>query len=181
MKFCSECGQSITRAVPTGDNRERYVCTQCGTVHYQNPLIVAGCVPVHEGRILLCKRAIEPRLGYWTVPAGFMELGETVAAAAAREAREEAVAEVQIGALLAVIDVVQARQVHVFFEAGLASPEFAAGDETLEAGLYAPDEIPWDDIAFTSVRLALERHLANRGNGGHCEVLMTAVPKMVRK
>ena len=181
MNFCGECGKPVGRTVPPGDNRERYVCAHCGTVHYQNPRVVAGCVPVHDGKILLCKRAIEPRLGYWTVPAGFMELGETVAAAAAREAREEAVATVQIGALLAVVDVVQAGQVHVFFEAALPHPDFAAGDETLEAGLYAPDEIPWDDIAFTSVRLALERHLANRENGGQADVLMTEVPKRVRR
>ena len=178
MKYCGECGQSVNLAVPEGDNRERYICGSCGTIHYRNPLVVAGCVPVHDDKILLCRRAIEPRKGYWTVPAGFMELGETVDAAAAREAQEEAVADVEIGPLLAVVDVVHAGQVHVFFDALLAKPEFAAGDETLEAGLFAVADIPWDDIAFTSVRIALERHLENRRNGGRCEVLMTAVPRM---
>lgn len=176
MKYCGECGQKVTLAIPPGDNRERYVCGNCDAVHYRNPLVVAGCVPVHDGKILLCRRAIEPRSGYWTVPAGFMELGETVDAAAAREAQEEAVAAVEIGALLAVVDVVRAGQVHVFFDATLSTPEFAAGDETSEAGLFAPDKIPWDDIAFASVRIALERHLENRRIGGHCEALLTAVP-----
>ncbi len=165
MKFCSECAQPVVATIPAGDNRQRYVCQACGTIHYQNPRIIAGCVPAHQGAILLCQRAIEPRVGYWTVPAGFMELGETVAAAAARETLEEAEAQVEVGALIAVVDVVQARQVHIFFSGTLNEPAFGAGHETLAAALFTPDEIPWDDIAFPSVRIALEQFLHNRDNG----------------
>ena len=165
MKFCSECGQPVTRAIPAGDHRERHVCPDCGTIHYQNPRIIAGCVPDYQGAILLCRRAIAPRAGYWTVPAGFMENGETVAAAAARETLEEAEAQVEVGALIAVVDVLQARQVHVFFAGTLHEPKFGAGDETLAAALFTPDEIPWDDIAFPSVRIGMEQFLLNRKTG----------------
>ena len=121
--------------MPEGDHRPRHVCTGCGTVHYQNPKIVAGCVPEHEGRILLCRRAIEPRHGYWTIPAGFMENGETTQDAARRESLEEALAEVEIGSLLAVVHVLHADQVHVMFRARLPQPEFGAGAESLEVML----------------------------------------------
>lgn len=123
---------------------------------------MAGCVPVHDGRILLCKRAIEPRFGYWTVPAGFMELHESLPEAAARETWEEAQAKVELGSLFAVVDVIQARQVHIFFAATMSEPDFGAGDETLETRLFLPDEIPWPEIAFESVRIALKEHLNNR-------------------
>ena len=135
MNFCSHCGQPVTLRVPEGDHRPRHVCTGCGTVHYQNPKIVAGCVPEHEGRILLCRRAIEPRLGYWTIPAGFMENGETTQDAARRESLEEALAEVEIGSLLAVVHVLHADQVHVMFRARLPRPEFGASAESLEVML----------------------------------------------
>jgi ADP-ribose pyrophosphatase YjhB (NUDIX family) len=126
-------------------------------------------VPEHAGRILICKRAIEPRLGYWTVPAGFMENGETLQQGAARESQEEALADVEIGSLLALVSVVHAHQVHVFFRARLATPSFGAGPESLEVKLVRPDEIPWDDIAFLSTRFALERYLEDRaaGRDGH--------------
>ncbi len=174
MKFCSQCGQPVVSTVPDGDNRERYVCPDCKTVHYQNPLIVAGCVPEYQGKILLCKRAIEPRVGYWTVPAGFMELGETVADAAARETLEEGEAQVEVGALIAVVDIVQAGQVHMFFAGTLHKAEFGAGHETLAADLFTADEIPWDDIAFPSVRIALEQFLRNRRSGRDDLCLQTA-------
>jgi len=174
MKFCSECGRSVIRTIPEGDTRERYVCPHCGTVHYQNPRIVAGCVAEYQDSILLCKRAIEPRSGFWTVPAGFMELDETVAEAAARETLEEAEAHVEMGALIAVVDVLQARQVHVFFAGILPVPEFGAGAESLATALFTPDEIPWQDIAFPSVRIALEQFLLNRKNGRQDLRLCTA-------
>jgi len=174
MKFCSECGQPVVKTIPAGDNRERYVCPDCRTVHYRNPLIVAGCVPEFQGKILLCRRAIEPRLGYWTAPAGFMELDETLADAAARETLEEAEAQVDIGALIAVIDVLQARQVHVFFSGTLREPKYGAGHETLEAALFSPADIPWDEIAFPSVRIALQQFLRNRENGRDDLCLRTA-------
>jgi ADP-ribose pyrophosphatase YjhB (NUDIX family) len=165
MNFCSHCGQPVTLRVPDGDHRPRHVCTGCGTVHYQNPRIVAGCVPEHEGRILLCRRAIEPRRGYWTIPAGFMENGETTQDAARRESVEEALADVEIGSLLAVVHVLHADQVHVMFRARLARPEFGAGAESLEVTLCEEAEIPWKDLAFRSVDYALRRYVEDRRAG----------------
>ena len=165
MNFCSHCGQPVTQLVPEGDHRLRYVCTACGQVHYQNPKIVAGCVPEHAGRILLCRRAIEPRRGYWTIPAGFMENGETTQDAARRESLEEALADVEIGSLLAVVHVLHADQVHVMFRARLDQPVFGAGDESLEVMLCDEAEIPWADIAFRSVDFALRRYLEDRSAG----------------
>jgi len=132
---------------------------------YENPKVVSGCVAEHEGRILLCKRAIDPRLGYWTVPAGFMELGETVEEAARRETREEACATVRDLSLLAVVDVLEAGQVHVFYRGVLADGNYAAGEESLDARLYAPDELPWGEIAFRSGHIALEQFLSQRNSG----------------
>ena len=165
MKFCSECAAPVELRVPVGDHRARYVCTACGTIHYQNPKLVAGCVPEHEGRILLCRRAIEPRRGYWTVPAGFMENGETLQEAAARESQEEALAEVTIGSLLSVVHVLHAEQVHVFFRALLPEARFGVGAESLEVKLVRPDEIPWADIAFPSTDFTLRRYLEDRAAG----------------
>lgn len=176
MNFCSQCGQPVTVEVPAGDNRPRHVCRACGAIHYENPRVVVGCVPEHEGRILLCRRAIEPRHGYWTVPAGFMELGETLGEAALRETWEEAEARVELGALFAVVDVVHARQVHVFFRGTLAEPRFGAGEETLESRLVHPDDIPWAEIAFPSVTIALEQYLRERtGDAG--PVHLAAAPR----
>jgi ADP-ribose pyrophosphatase YjhB (NUDIX family) len=165
MNFCPACGQPVALKVPEGDHLPRHVCTSCGTIHYQNPRIIAGCVIDVEGKILLCKRAIEPRHGYWTAPAGFMENGESVQQAAAREAMEEALADVQIGSLLAVISVLRAHQVHMMFRARLQHPHFGIGPESLETKLYAESEIPWADIAFLSVDFALKRYLEDRRAG----------------
>ncbi len=167
MNFCSRCGQPVTHEVPPGDNRPRYVCRACGQVHYENPRLVVGCVPEFQGMILLCRRAIEPRHGYWTVPAGFMEIGETLGEAAIRETWEEAEATVELGTMFVVVDVVQARQVHVFFRGALRDGRFGAGDETLESRLFTPDAIPWQEIAFPSVTIALEEYLRDpkRGEG----------------
>ena len=168
MKHCAACGSSVVKKIPQGDNRERWICSNCERIHYQNPRIVVGCVPQRDGQILLCRRAIEPRLGYWTVPAGFMELGETLAQGAARETLEEALAEVKIGHLFASVDVVHAGQVHMFFTARLLGG-FGAGDESLEVAMFAPEDIPWDEIAFPSGKYALERYLedAGKNNGTH--------------
>jgi ADP-ribose pyrophosphatase YjhB (NUDIX family) len=165
MKFCSQCGAPVELRVPEGDQLPRYVCTACGTIHYQNPLLVVGCVPEHEGSILLCRRAIEPRRGFWTVPAGFMENGETLQQAAARESQEEALARVEIGSLLAVVHVLHAKQVHVFFRAALPEARFAAGPESLEVALFAPGDIPWDELAFRSTDFALRHYLEDRAAG----------------
>ena len=172
MNYCSDCGQTVSRKTPAGDTHARWVCDACNTVHYQNPLVVVGCVPERDGKILLCKRAIEPRYGYWTVPAGFMELNESTATGAARETLEEACAEVEIGHLFAVVDVVDAGQVHLFYTARLLG-DFAAGDESLDVALFSKDEIPWDDIAFQSGRYALKKYFEDNGqnNGAHIHEL----------
>lgn len=172
MKYCSSCGKHVARRVPENDTHERWVCESCDTVHYQNPKLVVGCIAAKDGKILLCKRAIEPRYGYWTLPAGFMEIGESLAQGAARETLEEACAEVEIGRLFAAIDVVDAGQVHIFFTAKLLG-DFGVGEESLEVALYAADEIPWDDIAFRSGHFALKKYLEDRGenNGVHVHEL----------
>jgi ADP-ribose pyrophosphatase YjhB (NUDIX family) len=169
MKFCSACGNPVSLRTPDGDHFVRYVCETCGVVHYQNPKLIVGCVPEHEGRILLCRRAIEPRLGFWTIPAGFMENGETTQEGARRESFEEAQAQVEIGSLLAVVHVLHADQVHVMFRARLPEARFGPSPESLEVGLYGEAEIPWDDIAFRSVDFALRRYFDDRRRGveGH--------------
>jgi ADP-ribose pyrophosphatase YjhB (NUDIX family) len=172
MNYCSNCGGAVSRRVPIDDNRERWVCDACQRVHYQNPLIVVGCVAEQDGKILLCKRAIEPRYGYWTVPAGFMELGETVAGGAARETLEEALATVELGHLFAMVDVIDAGQVHLFYTGRLVG-DFGVGEETLETALFSEEEIPWDEIAFHSGRFALRKYFEDRGenNGVHVHEL----------
>ena len=176
MNYCSHCGEPVATSVPAGDNRPRDICVKCGTIHYVNPKIVVGCVPEYRGQLLLCRRAIEPRLGFWTVPAGFMELGETLAAAALRETWEEALARVELGRLFSVVDVVHAGQVHVFFEGRLLQPEYGAGSETLETRLFSPEDIPWPELAFQSIRIALEQYLAN-GRSGNVEVRLSVAPR----
>src|SRR6187397_1735038 len=131
MKFCSNCASPVMKRVPPGDNLPRWVCDQCGEIHYENPRVVVGSIPEYEGRLLLCRRAIEPRYGFWTIPAGFMENGETTQQAAQRESLEEACAEVEVGSLLAVVHVLHADQVHIMFRAQLPVPQFAAGAESL--------------------------------------------------
>lgn len=175
MKYCSLCGAQVAARIPAGDNRTRWVCERCDTVHYQNPNIVVGCVAEKDGKILLCKRGIEPRLGYWTVPAGFMELGESLAEGAARETLEEACAEIEIGHLFASIDVVDAGQVHIFFT-GTLRGGYGVGEESTDVRLFSEDEIPWDEMAFQSGRFALRKYIEDRGanNGVHIHELRRA-------
>ena len=146
------------RAIPDGDTQERDVCGTCGYVHYVNPKIVTGAIVVHCGRILLCRRAIAPRIGYWTLPAGYMELGETAEHAARREAREEANADIVIDRLFAVYTIPRIAQVQIMYLAHLNAPEYSPGAESLEVILAAWDEIPWDALAFPPVRWALEQY-----------------------
>ena len=166
MKFCSECAHPVDLRVPEGDNRPRYVCAQCDAIHYQNPKLVVGSIPVWEKdgelKILLCKRAIEPRYGYWTLPAGFMENEETTAQAAIRETEEEAGANVELGELFTLLNVAQVHQVHLFYLARLRDLDFAAGVESLDVQLFSEQEIPWDDLAFPTVRTTLELFFADR-------------------
>jgi ADP-ribose pyrophosphatase YjhB (NUDIX family) len=174
MKFCSECAYPVALLIPEGDNRPRYVCTQCETIHYHNPKLVVGSIPVWDKdgvvRVLLCKRAIEPRHGYWTLPAGFMENSETTAEAAVRETEEEAGADIEIGDLFSLLNVAQVHQVHLFYLARLRSLDYKAGIESLDVKLFAEHEIPWDDLAFPTIRKTLELFFADcvkvRESGG---------------
>jgi ADP-ribose pyrophosphatase YjhB (NUDIX family) len=166
MNYCSNCGTAVVVRIPEGEHLPRHVCPSCHTVHYQNPKLVVGCIPEDEqGRIVMCRRAIEPRYGYWTFPAGFMENNETLQQAAARESYEEALADVEIGSLLAVVHILHAHQVHVFFRAKLRSPEIGAGTESLEARMIAEADMPWEDIAFASTEFALRRFFEDRAAG----------------
>jgi ADP-ribose pyrophosphatase YjhB (NUDIX family) len=165
MKFCPNCAAPVERRIPDGDHLPRHVCTACGTIHYRNPKIVAGCVPQYDGQILLCRRAIEPRRGYWTIPAGFMELGETVQQAAARECHEEALARVAVGEPCAIVTVLHAEQVHVMFRASLTDGKFGVGAESLEVELRDERDVPWGELAFMSVVLTLRSFFSDRAAG----------------
>ena len=162
MKFCSACGGTVALKIPDGDNRERHVCDACDSIHYQNPRIVAGCVPVWEDKVLLCKRAIEPRANYWTLPAGFLENGETVASGAARETVEEANASVSNLSLYTVFSLPHISQVYMFYRASLNNLEFYAGEESLEVALFTEADIPWDDLAFPVISSTLRHFFADR-------------------
>jgi ADP-ribose pyrophosphatase YjhB (NUDIX family) len=166
IKHCRNCGAAVIYRVPDdGDTRERAVCPACDTIHYENPLNVVGTVPHWGDRVLLCKRNIEPRWGKWTLPAGFMELGETTAEGAARETVEEAGAQFELEDLLTVLSVPRVGQVHLFYRARLLSDRFDPGHETIEAQLFAEHEIPWDEIAFRTVRETLLCYFADRRAG----------------
>lgn len=162
MKFCSECGQGVTARVPDGDTRSRFVCDHCQTIHYQNPRIVAGCLAVHGQQVLLCRRAIEPRRGFWTLPAGFMENGETTEEAALRETWEEARARLQHQELYMLFNLPHINQVYMFFRGELADLEFSAGEESLEVRLFHEHEIPWDKLAFPTVGKTLKQYFLDR-------------------
>ncbi|MCX8115126.1 MAG: NUDIX hydrolase [Burkholderiaceae bacterium] len=164
-RFCSVCGHAVVRRVPQGDNRERDCCDHCGTIHYVNPRPVVGTIPVWQDRILLCKRAIEPRYGKWTLPAGFMEIGETTAEGALRETAEEAGARIELGPVYTMIDVPYVEQVHIFFRAQLLDLAFAPGAESLEVRLFTEREIPWSEIAFRTVAMTLRLYLEDRARG----------------
>jgi ADP-ribose pyrophosphatase YjhB (NUDIX family) len=162
MKFCSQCGSTVELRIPEGDNLPRFVCSQCTTIHYQNPKIVAGCIPEWQDKILLCKRAIEPQYGYWTLPAGFMENNETTPNAAQRETQEEANANVEIISLYAMFDIPHISQVYLMFRARLLDLEFAPGEESLEVDLFTEDQIPWDELAFPVINETLKYYYQDR-------------------
>ena len=165
MKFCSACGARVILEVPAGDNRPRHVCGDCGSIHYLNPKMVVGTVPEWEGRLLLCRRAIEPRYGYWTLPAGFLESGETMEEGAYREAREEANANLRIEGLYTLFSIPHIDQVHAFYRARLLDQDFHAGEESLDVRLFREDEIPWDELSFPVVHKTLELWLEERDTG----------------
>lgn len=165
MRFCSDCGAEVTLRIPPADDRERFVCIACDTVHYQNPRIVVGCLPSWQDKVLLCRRAIAPRHGFWTLPAGFMENAETTLDGARRETWEEARALIDEAELYTVFDLPHINQVYMFFRARLAHPEFAPGPESLEVELFSEEEIPWADLAFPVVSATLEHFFADRRAG----------------
>ena len=167
IQHCRACGTAVIYRLPDdGDTRQRAVCTACNTVHYENPLNVVGTLPVlADGRVLLCKRNIEPRFGKWTLPAGFMELNETTAQGAARETDEEAGAQIEMGPLFSLLNVPHAGQVHLFYRATLLSDQFNPGLETIEARLFSEEEVPWDELAFRTVKETLQHFFADRKAG----------------
>lgn len=163
MNFCSNCGaDDLRRSIPTGDNRMRIICGNCDTIHYSNPKIVTGCLPVWEDQVLLCKRAIEPCKGLWNIPAGYLENQETVEAGAKREVWEEAMAEVSINDVLTLYSIPHFNQVYVLFWGDLKDKQFGVGVESLDVRLFYENEIPWDDIAFTSSTFALKCYFDDR-------------------
>ena len=165
MKYCSLCGSPVEMRIPPDDNRTRHVCTNCGEIHYQNPKLIVGALPEWQDKILLCRRAIEPRHGLWTLPAGFMENGETIAEAATRETWEEANARIEIGELYSIYSLPYINQVHVLFRAKLLALDFWPGSESLEVKLFSEAEIPWNEIAFRPVRFSIEHYFAERNLG----------------
>ena len=167
MNFCSQCGARVALRIPPGDSLPRYVCDACNTIHYRNPLMVVGSIPVIDERVLLCRRAIEPRRGLWTLPAGFMELGETTAQGAERETLEEANARVEIGQVFTLLSIPHVNQVHIFYRARLLDMDFHPGEESLEVALFREAEIPWDELAFRSITTTLEHFYADRRAGDY--------------
>ena len=165
MNFCSVCGGPIVRRVPPGDNRERFVCRRCETIHYVNPKIVTGCLPVHDRAVLLCRRGIEPRKGLWTLPAGFLELGETTLAGALRETREEACATVDPLGLYTVFNLPHISQVYLFYRARLTDDGFSPGEETTDVALFNEQDIPWDALAFPVITNTLRHYFSDRRSG----------------
>ena len=166
IKHCKQCGTAVEHRIPDdGDTKIRAVCPQCKTIHYVNPLNVVGTIPVWGDKVLLCKRNIEPRFGKWTLPAGFMEMGETTAQGAARETDEEAGAQFEMQELFSLVNVARVCQVHLFYRAQLTSDQFQPGVETQEAMLFSEADIPWDELAFRTVKETLERFFADRKAG----------------
>jgi len=164
MNFCSTCGSKTIRTIPEGDNRERCVCTnkQCGEIHYSNPRIITGCLPIYQDKVLLCRRAIEPRYGLWTLPAGFMENGETTEQGAIRESWEEAEITLEVEQLYTLFNLPYINQVYFFYKSALITPSYNATSESLEVRLFSEEEIPWDEIAFSVVTKTLKHYFSDR-------------------
>ena len=180
LKYCANCAAPLVHRQPPGDNRLRYLCDNCGEIHYQNPKIVVGCLPEWEGRLLLCRRAIEPRYGYWTLPAGFMENDETTGQGALRETLEEAGARVELGEAFSMLSVPHVNQIHVFYRARLVDLNFAPGEESLDVALFEEARIPWKEIAFRTVGITLKRWFEDRKNGAfgfHAEDISYPPPR----
>ncbi|KJV44807.1 NUDIX hydrolase [Acinetobacter indicus] len=164
MNFCGTCGHKTTEKIPLGDHQLRRVCSHCGSIHYVNPKVICGALVLWEDQVLLCRRAIEPRYGLWTLPAGYMELFETMEQGAARETREEAEAEIEIEQLYCMYNIPRIGQIYVLFKAQLIEGQFGAGEETIESRLFSEDEIPWAELAFPSVEHTLRLYFEDRKN-----------------
>ncbi|MAJ79945.1 MAG: NUDIX hydrolase [Porticoccaceae bacterium] len=162
MKYCSHCSGTIVKAIPDGDDRHRFVCIKCKKIHYQNPQIIVGIVPTYDHRILLCKRAIAPRFGFWTLPAGFMENGESTKDGAIRECYEECLAKLKEVRLFAIFDIPRINQVYLFYRAQLTEPSYSATAESSEVDLFDAHSIPWGELAFPVMTIALRRFLSDR-------------------
>ncbi len=181
MNFCSHCGSDkLSFTIPRHDNRYRYVCDNCATIHYSNPKIVAGCLPIWEDKVLLCKRAIPPRYGFWNVPGGYLENGETVEEGARREVREEALTEVEITGLHAIFSIPQINQVYIHFLGRLRQLQFGEGEESLEVRLFSEEEIPWPEIAFASSVFTLQNYFEDRSRKSR-QVHLGAMPDSERR
>jgi len=165
MKYCQNCGSTVSLAIPEGDNRHRHVCSSCGDIHYQNPKIVAGCLPIWEDKVLLCKRAINPRYDFWTLPAGFMENEETLEQAALRESVEEANATLENLRLYTVLSLPHISQVYMMFLADLKNTDFYPGLESLQTDLFTEEEIPWNELAFKTIDVTLRHYFLDRKKG----------------
>ncbi|WP_079432675.1 NUDIX hydrolase [Zoogloea sp. LCSB751] len=183
MNFCSHCGAPVSLKVPPGDNLPRHVCNQCGTIHYQNPKVVVGAIAEWGDKILMCRRAIEPRYGCWTLPAGFMENNETTGEAALRETLEEAGAKIALAEMFTFVDLPHISQIHIIYRARLLDPDFSPGEESLEASLITEDDIPWDEIAFRSIDYTLKCYFEDRRRGRfdlHATTLAIPIPGTYR-
>lgn len=167
MNYCLHCGATVQLRIPDGDDRQRHVCDGCGAIHYQNPKIVTGCLPIHQERVLLCRRAIAPRSGFWTLPAGFLENGETTTQGAIRETWEEAFANVSVEGLYTVFNLPHISQIYMFFRATLADLDFRPGTESLDVRLFEEHEIPWDELAFPVIRDTLKHYFEDRRTGSY--------------
>ena len=165
MNYCSNCGDRVKLGVPPGDDRPRYFCESCGTIHYENPKVVVGCIPEMDGNILLCRRAIEPRSGKWTLPAGYLENGETVAHGAQRETLEEAGARIEILAPYALFNICHVNQIYLMFRARMIDAKIKAGSESSEVRFFSEKDIPWDQIAFTVIEETLRQYFRDRPAG----------------
>lgn len=165
MNYCSNCGAQVYRKIPPGDDRLRFFCKVCGKIHYENPKLVVGCIPEWKDKILLCRRAIEPRLGKWTIPAGFLENGETVSEGAKRETFEEAFAEVEILQPYGLYNLCFVNQIYLIFRAHLLNQNFQPGEESLEVKLFSKVEIPWDQLAFRVIEKTLARYFQDQPGG----------------
>ncbi|MEL7340018.1 MAG: NUDIX hydrolase [Bacteroidota bacterium] len=165
MNYCSHCGSDQLKwEIPPDDNRPRYVCANCQTIHYQNPKMVVGTLPIYDDKILLCRRAIEPRKGYWGLPAGYLEMGETLDGGAFRETVEESGAQIEILRLHAVYNIPRISQIYFFYLARMLSDQLDIGPETLEADLFGPEEIPYEEMAFPSSTFAIKKYLEHKDN-----------------